>query len=65
MKDKRKNSSYYITIQNAAIFFYFVTLGSEIGKKKIGNISKIVKSKNQKILEFYHILKNVVLNLWT
>lgn len=52
IKDERKNSSYFIIIQNAAIFFYFVTLGSEIGKKKIGNISKIVKSKNKNILHY-------------
>jgi len=52
IKDKRKNSSYYTIIQNAAIFFYFVILGSEIGKKKIGNISKVVKSKNKNILHY-------------
>jgi len=51
-KDKRKNSSYCIIIQNAAIFFYFVTLGSEIGKKKIGNIPQIVKSKNKNLLHY-------------
>ncbi len=51
-KDKRKNSSYYITLQNASIFFYFVKLGSEIGKKKIGNISNIVKNKNKNILHY-------------
>ena len=51
-KDKRKNSSYCIIIQNATIFFYFVILGSEIGKKKIGNISKTVRRKNKNILHY-------------
>lgn len=51
-QDIRKNSSYYITIQNASIFFYFVSLESEIGKKKIGTISKKVKKKNENILHY-------------
>lgn len=51
-KDKRKSSSYCMVIQNAPIFFYFVILGSEIGKKRIGNISKFVKSKNENILHY-------------
>lgn len=51
-KDKRKNSCYFIKIEKVAIFFYFVVLGSEIGKKKIGNINKIIKSKNKNILNY-------------
>ncbi len=51
-QDKRKKNLYYITIQNAAIFFYFVTLGSEIGKKKVGKIPNKVKKKNKNILNY-------------
>jgi len=51
-KDKRKNSSYYITLQNASVFFYFVILESEIGKKRIGNIPRLVKDKNENILHY-------------
>lgn len=51
-KDERKNSSFYISIQNASIFFYFVMLGSEIGKKKIGKVSKIIKDNSEIFLHF-------------
>jgi len=33
-KDKRKVHTYYLTLQNATIFWFFVLLGHEIGKKK-------------------------------
>ncbi|MCX6747072.1 MAG: hypothetical protein NTU63_02965 [Candidatus Pacearchaeota archaeon] len=43
-RDKRKKNSYYLRIENAAFFFYFANLGSEIGKKKVGNLPKIVET---------------------
>ena len=51
-KDKRKESSYCMIFQNAIIFYYFVELGSEIGKKKDGKISQIVKEKNYNFLNY-------------
>jgi len=45
-RDKRKENLYYLLIQNAPLFFYFANLGSEIGRKKIGNLPKIIK-RNQ------------------
>ena len=42
-KDKRKESSYYLKIENAPLFFYFASLGSEVGKKCKGTIPKIVE----------------------
>jgi len=51
-QDKRKNSAYCLILQNAPIFFYFVGLGAEIGKKKIGSISHIIKSKKKNILNY-------------
>jgi len=51
-KDERKQNLYYLIIMNAAIFFYFVNLGSEIGKKKQGKIPKIVLEKNENFLQY-------------
>jgi len=51
-KDKRKKNSYYLLIQNAPLFFYFANLGSEIGKKKIGNPPKIIKTDNTYALNY-------------
>lgn len=49
IKDTRKESSYHLVFKNAILFFYFVSLGSQIGKKKHGKIPKIVidDKKNQ------------------
>ena len=51
-KDKRKKSLYYLLIQNATLFFYFAKLGSEIGRKKIGNLPNIIKSNKKYALNY-------------
>jgi intein/homing endonuclease len=51
-KDKRKKSTYYLEIKNATIFFYFVSLGSEIGKKKLKKIPKFAL-KNKNLLNYF------------
>lgn len=52
IKDKRKQSLYCLSIRNAALFFYFVNLGSEIGKKKADKIPKFVMSDKKLILHY-------------
>ncbi len=51
-KDNRKQNSYYLKIENAGLFFYFVKLESEIGKKKFGKIPKIVKTNKTCALNY-------------
>lgn len=52
IKDMRKDSSFHISIQSASMFFYFVILGSEIGKKKDGRLSNLIMENNQNLLNF-------------
>ncbi|MGD9276044.1 MAG: LAGLIDADG family homing endonuclease [Candidatus Pacearchaeota archaeon] len=51
-KDKRKRSAYYLLIQNASIFFYFVNNGSEIGKKQRFKIPKAIQENRRYFLEY-------------
>ncbi|MBR9701374.1 hypothetical protein GOV13_00455 [Candidatus Pacearchaeota archaeon] len=57
IKDKRKQNAYHLVIKNVIIFFYFVSLGSEIGKKKFGKLPQIVKDKQR---YFRHYLAGLV-----
>ena len=52
VRDKRKDNTYSLHIENASMFWYFVILGSEVGKKKIGHISKIVKNRSENTLHY-------------
>ena len=52
IRDKRKNSTYNLRIDNAAIFFYLTLYGSEIGKKKRFKIPSIVEKDKQYFLEY-------------
>jgi len=46
LKDKRKESTYDLTLQNAAIFWYFVVIGLSIGKKIRIRIPDIINTTN-------------------
>lgn len=52
IKDERKENAYTLAIKNASVFFYFVRLGSEIGKKKEGNIPMIAQKNNENLLNY-------------
>ncbi len=52
IKDKRKENTYFLVIKHAAIFFYFVILGSEIEKKDL----KIFHYLLEKIIKICQVI---------
>lgn len=49
IKDRRKEKTYYLVFKNVIIFFYFVLLGSQIGKKTHGKLPSILNDKIYKL----------------
>ena len=51
-KDKRKNSTYNLRVENVIVFSYLTLYESEIGKKKKFKIPRVVKNDKQYFLEY-------------